>query len=197
MTSRRSNTHRSMQSRRTRFIVPILFAAMFSCGLVAALAVTARGAELIPSVGMTRAKDADQAKTSAGLALRAPMVQGLMDAEIGAGYRSEDYYSGNLTVHTWPVTASLWLTPLKMVYAGGGVGWYNNSFHYNNSALQDETTQKVGVHLGGGLKVPLGEKTAMDLNGRYVFMQKDESKLVPTQFNPDSWTTSLGLAIGF
>jgi hypothetical protein len=41
-------------------------------------------------------------------------------------------------------------------------------------------------------------KLGLDLSGRYVFMQKDNNNVqVPTTFNPDFWSTSLGLAIKF
>jgi len=56
----------------------------------------------------------------------------------------------------------------------------------------------MGVHLGGGLNVPIGPRLGLDLSGRYVFMQKSDQNLqLPTTFNPDFWSTSLGLAISF
>jgi opacity protein-like surface antigen len=98
----------------------------------------------------------------------------------------------------WPVTASLWLTPLSMLYAGGGVGWYHTTFDYNEALpLQDTTKQKFGVHLGGGLTLPLAPVLGLDLQGRYVFLNKAGIPPRPQSFNPDYWTTSLGLAIKF
>ena len=51
--------------------------------------------------------------------------------------------------------------------------------------------------VGGGLRVPLAPSAALDLNGRYVFLEEQNSRLVPSQFDPDFWTTSVGLAIRF
>jgi hypothetical protein len=49
--------------------------------------------------------------------------------------------------------------------------------------------------------VPLTPALGLDLNGRYIFMQKDNklawSTAWPTEFNPDFWNASVGLAIKF
>jgi len=126
-----------------------------------------------------------------------PMVK----SEIGVAYRSESRFNEQLTVRTWPITASLWLQPIPALYAGGGVGWYQITNDYDQSKIafpvQDNTHSEFGIHLGGGLRVPLAPAAAVDLNGRYVMMREQESPLIPEKFNPDFWTTSLGLAIGF
>jgi len=49
----------------------------------------------------------------------------------------------------------------------------------------------------GGLAVPLTPSIGLDLNGRYIFMQKDNNLEFPTEFNPDFWSASLGLAFKF
>ena len=105
-----------------------------------------------------------------------------------------------LDIRMWPVTASLWLAPVSGLYAGGGVGFYHVTYDYDQDAvaidIKDETDQEFGIHVGGGFNVPLGPTTALDLNGRYVIMQDQESRLVPEKFDPDFWNVSLGLAIG-
>jgi opacity protein-like surface antigen len=103
-----------------------------------------------------------------------------------------------LHVRMWPITASLYLSPVPALYAGAGVGWYNVTFDYDDTLpIEDETNQEFGVHLGGGLQVPLAPSAAVDLNGRYVFMREQESPLVPESFDPDFWATRLGLAFKF
>lgn len=160
---------------------------------------TAAATELVPSLGLTRPVDGGQdAKLSTGLALRGELNP-LMKGEIGVSYRSESRFDDQLKVRSWPVTASLWLTPLPVVYAGAGVGWYQTTLDYVNNTplLQDETKQMFGVHVGGGLEVPVGAAAAVDLNGRYVMLRDQQSRLVPQTFNPDFWTMSLGLALRF
>ena len=76
------------------------------------------------------------------------------------------------------------------------MGWYQSTYDYSDDLLfEDETSQDFGVHLGAGLKVPLGSNLGLDLNGRYVFLEDVENKLSTERFDPDFWTTSLGLAI--
>jgi len=161
---------------------------------------TARAIEIIPSLGITKSTDADagDAKGFGGLAIRAGLLP-FLKAEGGIGYRQDSFVGGDVKVRQWPVTASLWVAPLPMVYAGGGVGWYRTTLDYSSALpIEDSTTMKTGVHLGGGVSVPVAPRLGLDLNGRYIFMQKDKSTLaVPTTFNPDFWTLALGLAIKF
>jgi len=172
--------------------------------LLASLAVTAalpliapgsvRAAELIPSVGLTRSVDSDEAKSQIGLALRGSVLPGILQSELGVGYRQDQYAGGALEVKQIPVTASLLLTPIPTLHGDAGVGWYNTKLDYQDPLIQDETKQKFGVHVGGGFKIPLAPMAAVDVTGRYVFLQKQESRLVPRTFDPDYWTLSLGLA---
>jgi len=160
----------------------------------------AQAAEVIPSVGITKsARDSDaKAEIYGGLAFRGNILP-LLKSEIGVAYRSETRLGGDLEVRQWPVTASLWLAPLPAFYAGGGVGWYHTTLDYSESLplVTDETHQRFGVHLGGGFEVPPGRAAALDLNGRYVYLDNETSQLPPAEFDPDFWTTTLGLAIRF
>lgn len=158
---------------------------------------TAGAAEIIPSVGMTRSVDSDATKSLIGLAFRGAMIPHVLDTEIAAGYRDETYAGGALEVKQVPVTASLLLTPIPSLYGGAGVGWYNTKYDYRDPLLQDETKQKFGVHVEGGVKVPLAPSVALDLGGRYAFLEKQENLAIPQKFNPDFWTLSLGMAFRF
>ncbi len=177
-----------------------LVGALLLATLATSGAGNARAMEIIPSLGMTKSTDTNAGNASGfgGLALRTSLLP-FLKLEGGIGYRQDSFANGDLKVRQWPLTASVWLTPLPMAYAGGGVGWYKTTLDYrNNLIVKDSTTQKLGVHLGGGVDLPLGPKLGLDLNGRYIFMQKDNSTLsVPTSFNPDFWTLALGLAIKF
>lgn len=157
----------------------------------------AQAAEIIPSIGVTRAVDGDgKATVIGGLAFRSELLPAVR-SEVALGYRTESRFGDNLRVRQWPITASLYLAPSRVVYAGGGVGWYQTTFHSTNLALSDDTHQSFGVHLGGGFQVPIAPAAAVDLGGRYVMLRKQESRLVPEKFNPDFWTTSLGLSVNF
>ena len=167
--------------------------------LVCASAGVSRAVQFIPSIGYTKTTDSnvDSGKLSGGVALRASLLP-FLSAEGGIAYRQESFSNDDLKVRMWPVTASLWLTPFPMLYAGGGLGWYRTTYDYRSTLpYTDTTTDQIGVHLGGGLAVPLTPGLALDLNGRYIFMQTDNSVQLPSQFNPDFWSTTVGLAIKF
>jgi hypothetical protein len=169
--------------------------------LLFAVAHPAHGAEIIPTFGLTKPADGNADGTLyGGVALRGQLMPFLAD-EIAIAYHSETRFDGVLKLRQVPVTASLWVTPVPFFYAGGGVGFYNTTYDYDQSvlgsAVPDETKQLFGVHLGGGMRVPLAPVAALDLNGRYVMMRDQQSHLVPEQFNPDYWTATLGLAFRF
>lgn len=177
----------------------IVIGALLLLAMILLGAQSAHATEIVPSLGISRAVDSDndQAKMYGGLAVRSDLMPFVM-GEIGAAYRTEERFNGDLKIRQWPVTGSLYLKPLPMLYAGAGVGWYQTTLDYSESSgIKDETTQKFGVHVGGGVQMPLAPALGLDLNGRYVHMQKQESRLVPQKFDPTFWTTSIGLAIKF
>lgn len=45
--------------------------------------------------------------------------------------------------------------------------------------------------------MPVSSAAAIDLNGRYIFMGNQETQLPPNSFDPDFWSTSVGLAFRF
>jgi len=185
------NTHENSRNRLTWLAVALAIALVPP----AMPGPPANAAEIVPSFGLTRAVDGDEAKSNVGLALRGSLMGPVLQSEIGVSYRHEDYYSGGLDVKMIPVTASLLLRPVPTLHADAGVGWYQTRYEYADPLLRDDTRQDFGVHVGGGLQVPLAPKAALDLTGRYVFLEDQESNLVPETFNPDFWSLSLGLAL--
>ena len=186
-------------NRVARMLERSLVAALLATGLALVMVPVAKAGEIIPSVGWTKIPDANgQTATSYGLALRGSIVP-MLSGELGFTYRKTDLFNGQLEQTQWPLTASLWLKPMPMFYVGGGVGWYNTTLHYPNTpAYVSYTTQKTGVHLGGGITMPLVPGVASaDLNLRYVYLGDQKSQLPPQTFKADYWTTSLGVAFHF
>jgi hypothetical protein len=176
---------------------PLVGAALLA--VLSATLVTRAGAmDLIPSFGLTKSTDVNAGNASGfgGLALRMPMLP-FLKAEAGIGYRQDEISGGDLTVRQWPVTASAWVSPLPMFYAGGGLGWYRTTYDYSSALpYKDSTSLQTGIHLGGGVTVPLGPSMGLDFNGRYIFMQSDNNNVqFPTTFDPNYWSTTLGLVI--
>lgn len=191
-----TRSHRVSLPAATRHLLTAALAILLG---IAGGAGTASAVQIIPSIGLSKSMDSNggDAKVYGGLALRAPLAQ-VLQGEVGISYRQESFLDENLKVRMWPVTASLWITPIASLYLGGGVGWYKTTYDYAESfPVADRTTSKFGEHLGGGFGLPLGPRVALDLNGRYVFLQKENNSFPPSSFNPDFWTTSLGLAVKF
>ncbi|HET7225534.1 MAG TPA: hypothetical protein VFK69_07430 [Candidatus Eisenbacteria bacterium] len=151
---------------------------------------------LIPSVGMTRAIHGDNEVTPFGqLAIRTHWAP-LLSTEVGVGYRQDHFNDNTITQRSWPVTATLWITPVQQIYVGGGVGLYNNSLSFRDDlGIRNRTTERFGTHVGGGVMVPLGSSLGLDLNAKYVFMEREHVDFV--SFDPSNWTTSAGLAFRF
>ena len=181
----------------SRSLKSFVAAAMLLTG-TALVSTRAEAAEIIPSLGMTKAVDgSDNTRISYGLAVRAPMASAL-DAEVGIGYRKDELFNDTVERTQWPITGSLWLKPTPMLYAGGGVGWYNTTLRYPGTTIDSQTSQDFGVHLGGGLSVPMVPNVAsLDLNGRYIWLGDQTSELPPQTFKADFWTTSLGVGFHF
>jgi opacity protein-like surface antigen len=183
---------RSTKLRNRAALGALVFLVLLLAGIGAANA-----GEIVPSIGIAHSVDADESRTFVGLEMRgnlAPMVK----LGLGAGYRSEDVMD-DVTLRTIPVTASVWLTPTPMLYAGGGAGMYFTTLSFGDAiTLPDQSDEQFGWHLGGGLQVPLAPRVGLDLQGRYVFLQ-DEVALPPSggSFDPDFWNASAGIAIRF
>lgn len=172
-------------------------AAILALATGAVAAAPAHAGEIVPSVGLTRTVDGDATTSNLGLALRGNMLGPVLQSEIGVSYRREEYYDGALEATMVPITASLLLRPVPMLHADAGAGWYHTKYDYRNPLLPNETKQDFGVHVGGGLQIPVAPRAAVDLTGRYVFLEDQESRLIPSTFNPDYWSMSLGLALKF
>ena len=87
---------------------------------------------------------------------------------------------------------------MPALYAGVGVGYYPLTFDFNTVIpIESNTQDRFGVHVGGGADIPMSPNLAIDFQGRYVMLREEDSRLVPSTFDPDFWTASVGLAIKF
>ena len=194
VTMDRANNRRAMRLLDRIVIGLLVLLAALLAGIQAA-----RAAEIVPSVGLTRATSGDgDVKTFAGVAVRGSVLP-MVKSEIAVAYRNDPYFSGDLNVRMWPVTASLWLTPLPTFYFGGGVGFYHTTYDFRNTLpFQDQTSEQFGTHLGGGLTIPVVPAVAsLDLNLRYVHLSDKELPLSPVAVKQSFLSTALGVAIKF
>jgi len=160
----------------------------------------AHAAEIIPSIGVSRVADGSApAKFYTGLSLRSSIIP-MVKADVGIAYRQDDVANGLAKATTWPMTLSAWLAPVPFVYAGGGIGWYHTSYSFEGApgiAAAAATNTTFGTHVGGGLSMPLVPMLSLDLNARYVMLEKSNNSQLPSNYDPKFWSTSLGLGIKF
>lgn len=106
---------------------------------------------------------------------------GLLGLEGTVDYRTEAL-TGGTKVKTWPITASVLLHPLPIVFAAAGLGWYNTTVDYPTGMLEDQTESTLGYQFGGGLQLPLAPTLNFVADARYNFIDYDFNS-VPSDFN--------------
>lgn len=103
------------------------------------------------------------------LRLGPPMFQ----LEAGVDYRNEEP-SNELQVRTWPFTVGVVVSPLPIMYAVAGVGWYHTTLDFATPALyKDDTTTEFGYHAGAGLKFPIVPAVSAIADVRYSYVNYD------------------------
>jgi opacity protein-like surface antigen len=135
----------------------------------------AQSMSLGPQLGYFKAQDADNWSSMIGGVLRLKLTPGL-GAEASINYRQENYLNNAVTVRSSPVMVTGLIYLLPIAYGAVGFGWYNLTFDYNQNKLpllKDETTRKVGWHLGGGLEWPISSNLTLSGDIRYIFLNYD------------------------
>jgi hypothetical protein len=186
--------HRQLVSLlRGAAIGPLVVALLLSAGPRAAHAL-----QIVPSIGISQAKDGEDNKVMLALALRNGLLP-RTQAEIQVGHRSEKYeFAGeSFELRTIPVTLSVWASPVPMLYAGGGVGAYLQAVEYGNNVYPASNETQFGAHIGGGLRFSMTPLVGLDLQARQVFLEEKSTQLPSGNVDPSFWTVSAGLVIGF
>ncbi|MCG3120769.1 MAG: hypothetical protein ALAOOOJD_03609 [bacterium] len=177
----------------------VAFVLMLSIGMASQAG--AQSLRLGPHVGYQKAKDADAGKLMGGATLRLKLTSAL-GVEGSINYRQEKYSDGVLTVRSWPVMASALIYPLPIIHGTVGAGWYNTTLDYDQSRLglaapKDETKQEFGWHFGGGAELPIGGKSKLAADIRYVFLNYDFKTLPGSrELKNDFYVATVGLLWG-
>lgn len=164
--------------------------AAFIC--LMAVSVSAQGLSIGPQVGYQKSQDAD-GSYMAGASMRLKLTPSL-GVEGAINYRKEEV--GNLSVKSWPILVSALFYPLPVlpVYGVAGGGWYNTTFDFDDSNIDNETKQEFGWHFGAGVEIPLG-KNKLYGDIRYVFLDYSFDDL-PTDIDSNFYTIMVGYQIG-
>ncbi len=131
--------------------------------------VNAQSIKLGPQVGYYKTQDADDGRFLFGAALRLKLSSAL-GVEGAINYRQEKYGNDALTVRSWPILVTGMFYPLPIVYGAVGAGWYNTTFDVNVPGVDNETKQEFGWHFGAGVELPVGGKSRLTGDLRYVFL---------------------------
>lgn len=120
-------------------------------------------------------------------------VEGAID------YRAEDLPL-DIKLRTWPVSASLLVFPVPILYGLAGIGWYNTTVDFPDEILiDDETDSVLGYHVGGGLEIPVSPNFRLTSDVRWLFVDY-EFKDIPDSIgdvDANSFTVNAGVLYYF
>ncbi|HMS82770.1 MAG TPA: outer membrane beta-barrel protein [Nitrospira sp.] len=115
-------------------------------------------------------------------------------------YRRNDF--GDTRVHSYPVQGSLMIYPLGLKrispFILGGGGWYFTTV--TGPGGFDDTQQRFGGHVGGGVQVFISNHISADASYRHIWLEKIESKNVSLddkKFNDNGHMVTVGLNFHF
>ncbi|MBD3298509.1 MAG: outer membrane beta-barrel protein [candidate division Zixibacteria bacterium] len=160
-----------------------VFAACTVVFLVATVSATANaeGFGVGARVAVVQDDGTDNTRGMPGLFLR--MGDGVFGVEGTIDYKSDDV--GPVDIRTWPVTVSVLVRPLPIVFAGAGLGWYNTTFDYNDPLIENTTESEIGYQLGAGVELPLTPQFELVGDLRYHFIDYDVTEDV-SEFDFDN-----------
>lgn len=153
-----------------------------------------------PQVGLFSEKlDGGDFNSTIGAAIRykfSPAI-GLQGS---VNYRQEEFGNqDSLTVKSWPVMATAMFYPVDAVFGLVGMGLYNTSFDRddNDTDLADDTESDIGWHIGGGVEFPLGDRSLLTGDLRYVFLDQEfDSPSGLGNEDSDFYMISVGILVG-
>ncbi len=130
-----------------------------------------------PRLGYYKTIDAENGKMFYGAAARLKLG-GALGVEGSIDFRREEYLGGDMSVKSWPVMVTGLIYPFPIAYGLIGAGWYNSKVEYEGLvvAVESETTQDFGWHFGVGLDLPIGARSHLIGDIRYVYIDYDFSE---------------------
>ena len=139
--------------------------------------------------------DNDESTNMGGAFARAKLP--FIGLEGAIDYRNDDL-AGDVDLKTWPVTATVLLSPLPMVYGLAGLGWYHTTLDFpSGSPFEDQTDTKLGYHAGVGVEVPPASPLRFIGEARWLFVDHEFEDIPETIGNVDanSFALSVGVAL--
>jgi opacity protein-like surface antigen len=153
--------------------------------------------------GYLRAKEADEGTWHGGLQARLFLIEYLA-VEGSIEFHQSDFEDGNAIVTQYPVQVSALLFPFPQwklrPYGLAGVGWYYTHIEFTDALnfLEDETTYVVGLHVGAGADLKLGNRMTASADVRYIW--QDDADFGDIEVDGDDisyWQLTFSLNFGF
>lgn len=153
--------------------------------------------------GYYKAPDARDGNYFGGIQARARLgsslgVEGSLEYRAVNKYGFSDY---SLSTSHVPLTASLMIfLPIDQnftPYGLGGIGAYYTNYNYSDGAeelgFSDDSSFKIGYHIGLGAEFPLNSSFALSVDYRYLFLGSDDSieALDNLSLNANAFTAAL------
>lgn len=120
--------------------------------------------------------------------------------EGSADYRKNDF--AGTTTHNYPVQVSGLIYPLGTTrlapFILGGGGWYYTTV--SGPGNFDNTQNRFGAHVGGGLQFFFNKHFSIDSTYRYIWLEKIESKdqnIADKKFNDNGHMVTIGVNFHF
>lgn len=190
----RARVRRAVATALDRLLIALLL--MLAVALGALTSRPAHSTELVPHVIVGGPSGIRGGETTFGLALRQSLGPAL-ESEIASGMRFGDVAHDGVRALQSPLTASVWVTPARVLYAGGGVGWYpRDLWRTASDDLSDAST--FGWHAGGGVRLPvLPPVVGLDLGARWIYRGDGAASRLFGLSRSDAFATTAGLTLKF
>ena len=155
--------------------------------------------------GYTRSRDAESGGATGGVHARLRLTGGI-GLELSAGYRRDSFAEGGarvLVVDEVPLAVSFlgFFLPNGRVQpyllAGIGYTWAKPRGEGTNAGTPYPAENLFALHAGAGVDVRTSFRTSVFLDGRYVFLDVNAVKALPTQPKADHLRVAAGFNLMF
>jgi outer membrane protein W len=196
----------AVQSARMRKATPVLLAAALATALpAAAQSYSDPGTGYGADAGYARGHDTESGGATGGVHARLRLTGGI-GLELSAGYRRATFANDGarvLTVDEVPLAVSLltyFLTSGRVqpyLLAGIGYTWAKPRGEGTNAGTPYRAENLFALHAGAGVDVRTSFRTSVFLDGRYVFLDVDAVKALPSQPKADYLRIAAGFNVTF
>jgi outer membrane protein W len=153
-----------------------------------------------PRGGFYDARDGDEGTFTGGLQARMRVLP-FLAVEGSVDYHQSNFDDGAIEVRTYPLMVSgllyVFPNPAFSPYLLAGVGWHFQDIEFEAGGT--ERSNQFGGQAGAGFDVPLGTRTTLNADVRYIFLDFDDD--VETQageaLSADSLAGTVGLTFYF